>query len=329
VHQSLPLLLACGPSGSLDLYHLHSQPPEYSAKLTSVVFKYMPLTTCSFHPSTSDSRIFVGARRRYFYVWNVASGQLEKVSRVFGTEKDEQRSMERFKMSPDGKHLALLGSAKKGGGIVNILDAITLQWVAQARVDSLGGVADYEWWRNGSGLCIVGKNGTVMEWSLAEKRAVAKWVDEGGPGATVIALGGKTSRAQIGGDAWIAIGSSSGIVNMYSRQAWLEEADTKFADNEFVPPTPKPVRAFEQLTTPTSCLTFSPDGQILCIASRWKKGALRLIHVQTCTVYRNWPTANTPLGRISATTWGDIDGTTRLFVGNEAGRVMCWEIHAE
>jgi U3 small nucleolar RNA-associated protein 18 len=203
--------------------------------------------------------------------------------------------------------------------------------VSQARIESFGGVADFEWWRDSSGLCIVGKNGSVTEWSVEEKRAVARWMDEGGGGGggpTVIALGGRTNRKGLGGDAWIALGSTSGIVNMYSRQAWLMDSEGD-SNNGYIPPNPKPVKVFEQLITPTSCLAFSPDGQVLCMASKWKKNALRLIHTQSCTVYRNWPTGNTPLGRVCAVAWGEIDGLLKLFVGNEGGKVMGWEIHTD
>lgn len=326
-HSTLPLLIASGPSSKMDLYHLHSQPPDYASLLTTLVIKHTALTTTAFHPKTSDPRIFLSARRRYFHVWNLSTGRVEKISRIYG-HGDEQRSMERFKPSPDGENVAFLGTTRKGGGVINILSMSTLQWVAQARVESRGGIAEFEWWQDSSGLCIIGKNGAVTEWSLAERKAVAEWQDEGGVGTTVLALGGRSGRADLGGDAWVATGSSSGIVNLYSRRSWFADAtsDISQQENGGVPTHPKPTRTLDQLTTPTSHLSFSPDGQLLVMASRWKKDALRMIHLPSCSVYRNWPTANTPFGRISAVCWGEVEGVPKLLVGNEAGRIMCWEI---
>jgi U3 small nucleolar RNA-associated protein 18 len=328
IHPSLPLLIASGPSSKMDLYHLHNQPPDYASQLTSLVVKATALTTTAFHPHASDPRIFLSARRRYFHVWNLATGQVSKISRVYG-HRDEQQSMERFKVSPDGAHVAFLGSSRKGGGVINVLAMDTLQWVAQARVEARGGIAEFAWWSDSSGLCIAGKDGAVTEWSLQERRAVARWQDEGGVGTTIIALGGRSGRKDLGGDAWIALGSSGGIVNIYSRRAWFADRDAAELatdDNSGVPPKPKPTRTLDQLTTPTSHLSFSPDGQLLVMASRWKKDALRLVHLPSCAIYRNWPTANTPFGRISAVCWGEVNGTLKLVVGNEAGRVMCWEV---
>lgn len=229
-----------------------------------------------------------------------------------------QRSMERFKLSPCGRWIGFVGSGRKGGGTINVLDATTCQWIAEVRVEGKGGVADYDWWGDGEGLVVVGKGGESIEWDRRERRAVARWVDEGAVGTTVVALGGRGGGSKaLGNDRWVALGSSSGIVNIYDRRKWTAES---------VPARPKPVRAFDQLTTPTSHLVFSQDGQLLCMASRWKRDALRLIHLPSCTVYRNWPTSATPLGRITAVAWSPT--SEMLAVANEQGKIRLWEIRS-
>jgi WD40 repeat protein len=213
--------------------------------------------------------------------------------------------------------MGLVGSARKGGGVINILDANTSQWIAAARVEGRGGIADFAWWSDGQGMAIVGKGGEVGEWSMQSRSFLALWNDEGAVGSTVLALGGCASRTDLGGDRWVAIGSSSGIVNIYDRKLWVENGVS-------VPKQPEPTRRLMQLTTPTSCLEFSPDGQLLVLASRWKRDALRLVHLPSCTVYRNWPTSQTPFGRISAVAFSS--GSDMLAVGNEQGKIRLWEI---
>ncbi|KIW05736.1 uncharacterized protein PV09_03593 [Verruconis gallopava] len=329
VHPSLPLIISSGPSKTISIHSLQPQPPDPNPLLTTLHIKRTPLHTTLFHPSRTDARIFFSGRRRYFHVWNLSSGHVQKVTRVYG-HADEQKSMERFKLSPDGAYLALLGTARKGGGVLNILDANTLQWVAQARVESLGGIADFAWWRDGKGLCIAGKNGEITEWLLSERVAVARWKDEGAVGTTTLALGGDSGRKHLGGDRWVSVGSSSGIVNIYDRRAWTPAAPAAAAvddDNSGVPKNPKPARVLDQLVTPISHLHFSPDGQVMCMASRWKSDALRLVHLPSCTVYKNWPTGKTPLGRVSAVAFGtDVEGGLCLIVGNEQGALRGWEI---
>lgn len=234
-------------------------------------------------------------------------------------------------MSPNGKLMALLGSAKKGGGVINILDAYTLQWSSQVRIESRGGIADFCWWSDGRGLTVVGKNGEVTEWDIKQQRVTARWQDEGAVGTTTLAMGGNNGfpGASIGSDRWVAIGSSSGVVNIYDRRAWLlnpASAASGSSEQQHVPKQPKPTRTLDQLTTPTSHLVFSPDGQMLVMASRWKKDSLRIIHLPTCTVYKNWPTSNTPLGRITGVTFGPDSDV--LAVANEAGKIRMWEIRS-
>ncbi|KAK3671755.1 U3 snoRNP protein [Recurvomyces mirabilis] len=340
-HPTLPLVLSSGPSATLYLHQLAASPPALAPNplLTSLHIRKTALTTTAFHPT--DSRIFLSARRRYFHVWNLQTGHVEKIARVYG-QQYEQRSMERFKLSPDGKLMALLGSARKGGGVINVLSASTLQWVAQVRVESRGGVAEFCWWRDGKGLCIVGKSGEVTEWNAQTRTVVARWQDEGAVGTTTLTLGGlhEFAKSPIGTDRWVVIGSSSGIVNIYDRRAWL--ADPIISGT--VPITPKPTRVLDHLTTPISHLHIDPSGQILAMASRWKRDALRLVHLPSCTVFRNWPTGETPLGRISAVSWcdgGAVDGrrggegggvegggdvVALLAVGNEKGAVRVWEV---
>jgi U3 small nucleolar RNA-associated protein 18 len=208
------------------------------------------------------------------------SGKVEKVKGT-ADRKEEQRSMEKFKLSPCGRYVGLVGSAKKGGGFVNVLDAGTAQWIAQVRVDGRGGVADFAWWSDGNGMCVASKNGEVSEWDGRLRRVVARWTDAGAVGTTVITLGGSSGKKQLGGDRWVALGSSSGIVNIYDRKPWQgavgQAEQSKKGDIESAIPTnPTPVRALDQLTTPISHLLFAKDGQFMVMASRWKRDALRL-----------------------------------------------------
>lgn len=312
-HPFHTLLLSSGPASTLYLHHVSPHPPHPNPLLTSLHIRHTPISMSTFAPN-KGSQIYFSGRRRYFHIWNLSSGDIEKVSRILG-HADQQRCMERFKLSPCGKWIGLVGSSRKGGGVITILNAKTNHWIAEARVEGKGGVADFAWWSNGEGLTILGKGGEAIEWSGREKRVIARWIDEGAIGTTVIALGGHLPGPEnLGGDRWIAVGSSSGIVNIYDRRTW----------EKGILDRPKPVRVFDQLVTPISHLEFSRDGQVLCMASRWKRDALRLVHLPSCTVYRNWPTSGMPLGRISALAWSP--GGEYLAVGNEQGKIRLWEI---
>lgn len=88
---------------------------------------------------------------------------------------------------------------------------------------------------------------------------------------------------------------------------------------------PKPLHTALNLTTTIDSLTFSPDGQILALASRMKRDALRLMHVQTGTVFSNWPTTRSPLGYVHSLAFSPAGGS--LAIGTAKGRVLVYRLH--
>lgn len=318
-HPQYPVLLSSGASATIYLHRIDPTAlPIPNPQLTSVHVKNTPLSSTEFLAPTGD-KIFFSGRRRFFHTWDLETGTIEKITRIYG-HKDEQKTMENFKLSPCGRYMALIGSGRKGGGIINVLDSNTTQWIASARMEGRGGLADFAWWSDGEGLTIAGKGGEIGEWSLSKRAFLTRWIDDGAVGTTVLALGGgRNGPKALGGDRFVVIGSTSGIINIYDRMTWTPE-------NLNTNPTPKPKRSFMQLTTPTSNLVFSPDGQLLVFSSRHKRDALRLVHLPSCTVYRNWPTSETPFGRVSAVAFSA--GSDMLAVGNEKGKVRLWDIRS-
>lgn len=323
-HPQHPVLLSSSTSSILYLHHINpTAHPTPNPQLTSVQVKSVPVRRSAFLSPTGDEIIFAG-RRRFFHSWNLSSGLVKKVTKIQG-HQHEQRTMERFRLAPDGKHMALIATSRKGGGMLNIISISSMQWVAQARLDSRGGIADFTWWRNGEGITILGRDGQVAEWSLVTRRTVGIWRDEGSIGGTVMSLGGKGGPEGLGGDRWVAMGSNSGVVNIYDRTDLISKVDEDGSIE--IKPLPEPTRRYEQLTTPTTTITFSPDGQLLVFGSQHKKDALKLVHLPSCTVYRNWPTEQTPLGRVTAVAFGTgKDGDLVLAVGNDVGKIRLWEV---
>ena len=318
-HPQYPVLLSSSTSSILHLHHIApTAHPTPNPQLTSVQIKHTPIQRSAFLDPEGQEIILAG-RRRYFHSWNISTGLVKKITRIQG-HRLEQKTMERFRLSPCGRWMALIASSRKGGGMLNILNVKSMQWVAQARIDSRGGIADFSWWSDGEGVTILGRDGAVSEWSMASKRTVGTWRDEGSIGGTVMALGGHHGPDAIGGDRWVALGSNSGVLNIYDRNDLIASASKGGEIN----PLPEPKRRFEQLTTPITAVTFSPDGQLLAFASQHKKDAFRLAHLPTCTIYRNWPTEQTPLGRITAVAFGRQSDL--LAVGNDTGKIRLWEI---
>ena len=111
--------------------------------------------------------------------------------------------------------------------------------------------------------------------------------------------------------------SKSGIVNVYDSAALYSPSSGQ-------PALPKPRKALGNLTTAVSSLAFNHDAQLMVMASSMKKDQLRLVHLPSCSVFQNWPTSGTPLGRV--TTVGFSTNSGYLAVGNTRGRVLLYSI---
>ncbi|KAI1501716.1 Indigoidine synthase A like protein-domain-containing protein [Biscogniauxia marginata] len=319
-HPKYPILLSSSTSSMLHIHHIApTAHPTPNPLLTSAQVEHVPVRRAEFLLPDGDMIFFAG-RRQYIHSWDLSTGTVQKTSKLLGHHL-EQKTWERFRLSPCGRYMGLIASTRKGGGAINILNVVTMQWIEAARLDSRGGVVDFCWWSDGNGLTILGKGGKVGEYSMTMGRFLAVWFDEGSNGGSAIALGGRNGPELLGGDRWIAVGQSSGVANIYDRHLLiLESAEDKLNIKE----RPEPTRRFMQLKTPVTILRFSPDGQLLAFASRFKTDALRLAHLPSCTVYRNWPTQQTPLGRIADVAFGTK--SNMLAVGNDVGKIRLWEI---
>ena len=346
-HPFKPLLLTGGFDKTLRIYHIDG---KFNHLVTSLYIRDTPVRTCAFYVSPlpweksaesqagQDQRIFTGGRRKYMHSWDLSTVQtssvnsfakIEKFNRMYGHQATQQ-SFEKFKLA----HYYNMSSGKVHGiillqgssGWINVLHAATGVWLMGCKIEGL--MADYcvDYLPLGEEkfktiLIAANTHGEVWEFDLNDDgRTLARWQDEGGFGITTIQVGGGTSTShlfptrsgrKVLSNRWLAIGSSSGYVNVYERRNGSMHSL-------------KPSAELGQLTTTISSLEFSPDGQILCMASRAKKDALRLVHLPSCTVFTNWPTSNTPLGKVLSVAFSPHG--EMLAVGNEQGKVRLWRL---
>lgn len=303
-HPTHPLLISGGFDQTLRIYHIDG---KKNPLVSSLHVRRLPFKTALFHPD--GVRVLAGGAKKNFRIWDIETGNVVKVTNLYGHD-DNQPNFERFKVSPCGKYIALIGVQ----GWMNILSATTGQWIAGAKIDD--DISDLVWYGDGSGVILANKHGDVWEWDVKTRTFSKRWKDEGGIGITKIAIGGK-------GDRWLAIGSSNGIVNVYDRKTvQAGGAETGLFGEPLVY---KPRSVLKQLVTTITSLEISPDGQILAMASDQKQNSLKLVHIPTFTAFKNWPTANTPLGKVTAVAF--TPGGEMISVGNQAGRARLWRLN--
>lgn len=300
-HPLHPLLITGGFDRTLRVYHIDGKTNRF---VSLVHFRDLPFRTVQFLPLAGQSLVYAAGRRRYMSRWDIGTGDVEKILRMYGQDKF-QRSYEYFKISASGAMIALQGSS----GWVNIVNGHTGQFTRGLRVD--GFVADFAFSSDDSVLIVANHAGDVWEFDLTQKgtHVLRRWADPSAVTVTKMAVGGPDDR-------WIAIGTKSGVVTLFDR--------TTFAAVE--PGTnPKPFKEVDNLVTQITDLKFSPDGQVLCVSSKSKKDSLKLVHMPLGTVFSNWPTSGTPLGRVTTTEFSP--NGQMLAVGNDVGKVTLWRLN--
>ena len=115
------------------------------------------------------------------------------------------------------------------------------------------------------------KSGKVYLWDIRQQRPRHVFQDEGSIDTTCISIFDSTAKSRI------ACGSSNGVVNMYD----LDHVQTAR--------DPKPLKSLMNLTTSVTRAQFSRDGKLLCIASKDKANAVKMVHVESMSVYSHFP----------------------------------------
>jgi len=287
-HPSHPLLLIGSQDHTLRIYNING---KHNPLATSLKLTRLRIQSAIFHP-TKNLVYTTGLRRRGIFVWDLHSGAVRKMVNAFNEESMSSGEWFNLRIAPNGNVLGLLGAT----GWLSLLSAESGQYLGGCKID--GSIADYTFTGDGDKAIIISVGGEVWEFSTTSMLVTNRWRDEGGVSLTKVAL--------TPDDRYLAIGSLSGIVTIY----------------DMTIETHIPVKTLYNLTTPITSLAFSPDGQMLVMASSGKRDQLRVVHIPAFKVFPNWPTSKTPLGVVDCIGVGE---NGYLAVGRRKG-VALWKV---
>ncbi|GAA5859446.1 hypothetical protein JCM8547_006826 [Rhodosporidiobolus lusitaniae] len=275
----------------------------------------LPISAAAFHPSGSS--ILLTGPRPFFLSYDLQTGQTLRSPRgllnagLGGSDKAStggSGGMERFRFSPGAGDVLAVGGRR---GYVHLVDWSSSgvsrggQVIGEVKMNvAVKGIA---WQREGKELVTLGEDSEVYVWDVGTRKCVDRWRDEGGFGSVAL----ESSK----NGEWTAVGSTTGIVNLYdssSRGQYAQGGERKAK------------KAVENLVTSVSTMRFNHDAQILALASKTNKDALKLVHLPTCSVFQNWPTQQTPLHHVTAVDFSK--GSEWLAVGNQRGKVLLYEV---
>ncbi|KAH8926756.1 WD40 repeat-like protein [Atractiella rhizophila] len=234
-----------------------------NALLSTVHFPSLNLTHASFSPS--GSQIYLSGKQPSIMSYDLAKDVVTaSPPSMFagalggGKRETDSRSIDLFRVGGEKGNLMAITGK---GGYVHLVDTRGWSIVGDLKVPDNNMVKDFIWARQGKELWVLngGKDQEIFVFDVAERRARDKWRDSGGFSAVKLAMDHS--------ERWLGVSSKTGI-------------------------------SIGNLTTPTTMLSFHPSSSILAMASEEKKGALRLLHLPSLTVFENWPRKDTPVGRV-------------------------------
>ncbi|KAI0005346.1 WD40 repeat-like protein [Russula compacta] len=296
------LLLAASSDRRIRLFNVdgHTNP-----HLQTLHIPALPVTNAQFHPSGSS--VLLTGHRPFYYTYDLQSGATTRSPRglwgtTFANGDNVGLSMNVCAFNAGGDVLAVAGRR----GYVHLVDWRTGAGQVIGSVKANTGVRTLWWLPNGRELMTLGEDAEAYLWDVSMRRCVHRWKDDGGFGSRVLA--GDRSGS------YVAIGSKSGIINVYGSDA----SSWRKSDR------PRPFKTIGNLTTSISSVRFNHDSQLLAIASKTQKDQMRLIHIPSFTAFSNWPTSSTPLGHVSSVDFSA--GGEYVAIGNTRGRVLLYHL---
>jgi U3 small nucleolar RNA-associated protein 18 len=300
-HPSGRLVMTAGLDRTMRIFHVDG---KRNSKVQGIHLQDLPITSAHF--TGGGSEVVLTGRRAFFYQFDLGSGEAVRVD-TLSRGRNAMKSLEECIASPDGSQFAFIG----GKGRVILVSNKSKQQTGVLRMDVPCSAATFSR-HNEHHVLTTGKGGAVYLWDVRKHACVDRHIDEGALVGTAIS----TSVSHY------AIGSSTGVVNVYRQGAMRGEGDNTISRSG--DRREQPDHTFMNLTTGISALTFNKDGQILAMASRALKNAVRLVHVPTMSVYSNWPTQNVNLKRVSRLAFSPSGGF--LAAGNDKGEALLFRL---
>lgn len=255
------VLLTASKDRRLRLFQINGSSNPH---LETIHLPDLPLKTAQFDPRGSS--IIMSGPRPFFYVHDLDAGKTVKSTpwRSFGTNEDDahERDLSNIAFSPHGDRRLAVGGRR---GAVHLLDWGTLggsgggSLLGSCKMNAP--LADMAWDpRREHSLATLSSQGTIHTWDVRNLTCELQRHDSGLFSPTTI------QPSPMGGDWW-TVGSDTGIVNIYGRDAVDGSGKGSL----------QPRKSLENIVTSTTTLQFNPTGQILAMASSKKKDALKLV----------------------------------------------------
>ena len=265
-HPTSTVGMVSSPNGTVRLFQVDG---KVNARLQTVKFKDFRIDCARF--SRNGDELIIGSKRDsgYYYYYDMIAARIVKIPYFIGKEKF---CLDKFVLSNDQKYIASRGK----NGFINILTAKTKEHVFDLKMN--GEVMSMSFTDDSNMLFSHGNCGKVYIWDIRKRQCVNRFTDEGCIAGTAITLSPNSE--------YCCTGSDMGVVNVYKMNDVLNKTE------------PKPLKSLMNLTTEISHLKFNHSSELLVMSSNAKDNSIKCVHMNSLTVFSNFPDQNKNYGRI-------------------------------
>nr|XP_014430082.1 U3 small nucleolar RNA-associated protein 18 homolog [Pelodiscus sinensis] len=272
-HPSAQVVMTAGLDQSISLFQVDG---KTNPKIQSIHLESFPVYKAHFS-ADGEQVIATSTCSKLFYVYDMMSGNIVPVKQIRGMQ---EKFIRKHLLTMKTKEL--IGSMKINGNAV----------ASAFSPDS-------------NKIYTNSDEGEVFIWDVKSRRCINRFTDEGCLRGTCLAV---SKNGQ-----YVACGSSSGVVNVYTHDVCLRENN------------PKPVKAIMNLVTAATSLSFNPTTEILAVASNAADDAVKLVHIPSFTVFSNFPVFRKKLIYLAQSM--DFSPRSGFFsIGNNKGKALLYRL---
>lgn len=262
-------------AGSKGVVSIFSIDGKENKKIHDIYYEKFYIKSCKL--TNDGEQLIIGATLKDFHIYNLMTGYKQRTRLPKGVD-----NLKYFQLSNCGKYIAVIGQF----GEIHLLHAVTKELLCSMKQEHQSTSLSFS--SDSTELYSHSDDNEVTIFDIRKQRVKHRFVDDGCVNGTVLCISPN--------DKFLATGSRQGFVNLYHRD---DVYGTKY---------PKPIKSISNLTTEITDLKFNHTTEMLGMCSVDENRALKLVHVQSGSVFSNFPSNLDTVGKATVLAFSPESG---------------------
>lgn len=287
-HPKSSVALVTGASGVVSIYSIDGRKND---KLHSMSFDNFSVKMCRI--SNDGAEALLGGTKKFCYSYDLMTGTTHRIFLPKGITKFSQ-----FELSPCGKYVCVIGRF----GEVHLLNYSSKELLCTFKQEHPSTAIAFT--TDSMRILSHSSDAQINIFDIRSQKVMHRFYDEGCVNGSSLAI---SPNGQL-----LASGSEQGVVNIYETDQLTKSA------------SPIPIKTLFNLTTAISATKFNHSSEILAYASKHIDDAVKLVHLPSGTVYKNFPGTQGNIGSPSVIQFSPLSGY--LAIGNLKKEVTLYRL---